>query len=120
MSGRTDGKRRRVLLLTPLLLAQAPRPDAAGVIDQLDVARAMLCGDCDNDLEREGVNRPARRSMIGSDKLVTAREMLDEAPGLPGAVAALGHIARALEHLESWDEAAAIGAIEAAMAVLRR
>lgn len=59
------------------------------------------------------MNRPARRSMIGSDKLVTAREMLDEAPGLAGAAAALGHISRALEHLESWDEAVAIGAIEA-------
>lgn len=111
--------RRRLLLVAPLLPAQAPAPDAAPVIDQLRFARAMLCGDCDNDLEREGVNRPARRSMIGADKLATARAMLDAAPSLPGAAAARRHIGRALEVLEYWDEAAAISAIEAAIATLQ-
>lgn len=119
MSGWIDGSRRRVLLLSPLLLAQRQPPEAARVIDQLLFARAMLCGDCDNDLEREGVNRPARRSMIGADKLITAREMLDAAPGLPGAAAARDFIVRALDHLETLGEAPAIGAIDAAIAALR-
>lgn len=112
--------RRRLLPAMPLLLAQAPAPHAAPVIDQLRFAQAMLCGDCDNDLEREGVNRPARRSMIGADKLATARAMLDAAPSLPGAAAARHHIGRALELLEYWDEAEAIRAIEAAIAALRQ
>ena len=109
-----------VLLLTPMLAAQAPAPDAARIVAQLRDARAMLCARCDNDLEREGVNRPARRSMIGSDKLVMAREMLDAAPTLPGAAAAQRHITRALADLEYWDEAAGIRAIDAAIAALRR
>jgi len=100
------GMRRRVLLAAPCLLAQGPAPDAAAVIDQLRFARAMLCGDCDNDLEAEGVNRPARRAMIGSDKLVAARAMLDAAPTQHGAATAQRHIGQALEALESLDEAA--------------
>ncbi len=120
ISGWTDGKHRRVLLLTPLLVAQGPAPDATPVIDQLLFARAMLCADCDNDPAREGVNRPARRSMIGADKLATARGMLDAITGLPGAAAARGHIARALAGLETLDEAAGITAIDAAIAALRR
>ena len=117
MAGR---RRRALLLLAPLLAAQAPAPDAGRIIAQLRFARAMLCAACDNDLEREGVNRPARRSMLGADKLATARTMLDDAPALPGAAAAQRHIARALAGLEDLDEAAAMRAIDAAVAALRR
>ncbi|MEO3473546.1 hypothetical protein AAFN86_16890 [Roseomonas sp. CAU 1739] len=120
MSDRMGWRRRGLLLAAPLLAAQAPAPDAARIVAQLRDARAMLCGNCNNDLEREGVNRPARRSMIGSDKLITAREMLDDAPALPGAATAQRHIARALADLESWDEAAAMRAIDAAITALRR
>ena len=119
MSDRTEWRRRALLLAVPLLAAQAPAPDAARIIAQLRDARAMLCGRCTNDLEREGVNRPARRSMIGSDKLITAREMLDGAPALPGAAVARRHIAQALADLEGWDEAAGIRAIDAAIGALR-
>jgi hypothetical protein len=90
------------------------------VIAQLRFARAMLCGTCNDDLERDGVNRPARRSMIGSDKLLTAREMLDATPGLRGAAEARRQIDAAVGLLEGWDESAAIRAIDAAIRALRR
>ena len=110
--------RRRVLLATPILVAQAPGLDR--VVDQLLFARAMLCADCDNDLEREGVNRPARRSMIGADKLLTALEMLDAVPASPATAEARRHIDKALAYLDSMDEAEAMETIDLAVAALRR
>ena len=53
--------------------------------------------------------------MIGSDTLLTAREMLDAKPAAPDAGRARTHIAGALEDLESRDEAAAMRTIDSAL-----
>ncbi len=127
----THGLRRRAVLaaLAPLLLAQgpplpAPPPappgsDAAAVVAQLRFARDMLCARCSDDIERSGVNHPARRSMIGRDKLETARDMIVAAPGLPGAVPALRQVLYGIEVLHGQDEEAATAAIDAAIRAIQ-
>ncbi|MBP0465761.1 hypothetical protein J5Y09_17670 [Roseomonas sp. PWR1] len=113
--------RRRVLILAaPALLAQAPAPpDAAPVVAQLRFARDMLCPRCRDDIERSGVNHPARRSMIGRDKLETARDMIVAAPSLPGAVPALRQVLYGIEVLGGQDEEEATAAIDAAILAIR-
>lgn len=93
----------------------AAPPDARAAVAQLRFARAMLCARCDNGLERDGVNRPARRSMIGADKLAAARDMMAAAPALPGALPARRQLRYAIEALRDMDEALAIEAIDAAI-----
>jgi hypothetical protein len=96
--------------------ADAPvPPDARAVITQLRLARAMLCARCDDDIERSGVNHPARRSMIGRDKLETARDMIAAAPALPGALPAMRQVRHGIEVLGGQDEEEAIAAIDAAI-----
>jgi len=90
-------------------------PDARAVIAQLRFARDMLCPSCSDDIERSGVNHPARRSMIGRDKLETARDMIAAAPGLPGAVPALRQVLHGIEVLGAQDEGVATDAIDAAI-----
>jgi len=94
---------------------RAVAPEARQVIEQLRFARDMLCARCNDDIERSGVNHPARRSMIGRDKLETARDMIAAAPGLPGAVPALRQVRHGIEVLEGQDEGEAIAAIDAAI-----
>lgn len=86
-------RRRALILALPALLAQAPaRPDAAPVVAQLRLARDMLCARCVDDIERSGVNHPARRSLMGRARLQMARDMIVAAPALPGAVPALRQV----------------------------
>jgi hypothetical protein len=113
-------RRRALILAAPALLAQAPAaPDAAAVVAQLRFARDMLCARCIDDIERSGVNRPARRSMIGRDKLETARDMIVAAPSLPGAVPALRQVLYGIEVLGAQDEEGATAAIDAAIVAIR-
>lgn len=113
-------RRRALILSVPALLAQAPAPtDAAPVVAQLRFARDMLCARCVDDIERSGVNHPARRSMLGRDKLETARDMILAAPALPGAVPALRQVLYGIEVLGGQDEGEATAAIDAAIVALR-
>jgi hypothetical protein len=96
--------------------AAAPAPaDARGVIAQLRQARAMLCARCDDDMERTGVNHPARRSMMGRAGLERARDMIAAAPALPGAVPAMRQLRHGIEVLGSQEEEEAMAAIDAAI-----
>jgi hypothetical protein len=90
-------------------------PEAHGIIAQLRFARDMLCARCSDDIERSGVNHPARRSMIGRDKLETARDMIAAAPALPGAVPAMRQLRHGIDVLGSQEEEEAIAAIDAAI-----
>jgi hypothetical protein len=94
--------------------APAP-PDARAVVAQLRLSRDLLCARCDDDMERTGVNHPARRSMMGRAGLERARDMIALAPGLPGAVPAMRQLRHGIEVLESQDEGEAIAAIDAAI-----
>lgn len=94
-------------------------PDMAAVIAQLRQARAMLCPRCVDDIERSGVNHPARRSMIGRDKLETARDMIAATPALPGAVPALRQVLYGIEVLGHQDEEDAAEAIDAAIRAIQ-
>ena len=102
-----------------LLGAQAPAPGLAAAREALESARAMLCGDCDNDIEAEGVNRPMRRAVAAENWMARAEEALEPFASSGQAVAARAAMARAREALESLDEGAAISALEAASAALR-
>lgn len=98
--------------------APAP-PEARAVIEQLRRARAWLCPRCSDDIERSGVNLPSLRSINGSGGLMTARDMIQAAPGLPGAVPALRQIRYGIEVLESYGEDEATWAIDAAIVALQ-
>jgi hypothetical protein len=95
--------------------AAAAPANARGVITQLRLARAMLCARCDDDMERTGVNHPARRSMMGRAGLERAREMIAAAPALPGAVPAMRQVRHGIEVLGSQEEEEAMAAIDAAI-----
>jgi hypothetical protein len=96
--------------------AAAPAPaDARAVVAQLRLSRDLLCARCDDDMERTGVNHPARRSMMGRAGLESARDMIALAPGLPGAVPAMRQLRHGIDVLGSQDEEEAIAAIDAAI-----
>jgi hypothetical protein len=122
VGGGVQAARRAGLALAAgwLLGAQSvpPGPDAAR--EALAAARAMLCADCDNDIEAEGVNRPMRRAYAALNWVARAEEALRPlaAAGDAGARGAMAGIAQAREALESVDEGAAIRALEAASAAL--
>ncbi|BDG74691.1 hypothetical protein [Roseomonas fluvialis] len=90
-------------------------PEARAIIAQLRFARDMLCARCNDDIERSGVNHPARRSMIGRDKLQTARDMIAAAPSLPGAVPAMRQVRHGIDVLGWQEEEEAMAAIDAAI-----
>jgi hypothetical protein len=129
MAGRVGVVRRRAVLAGMLATlaagrgaqaqpagAAAPAPaDARGIVTQLRLARALLCARCDDDIERSGVNHPARRSMMGRAGLERARDMIAAAPALPGAVPAMRQLRHGIEVLGSQEEEEAIAAIDAAI-----
>lgn len=90
-------------------------PDARAIITQLRQARALLCARCDDDMERSGVNHPARRSMMGRAGLERARDMIAAAPSLPAAVPAMRQVRHGIDVLGSQEEEEAIAAIDAAI-----
>ncbi len=103
-----------------MLCAQAAPQGMAEARDALGSARAMLCADCANDIEAEGVNRPMRRAYAALNWMARAEAALRPlaASGEAGAAAALVRVAQAREALESVDEGAAIIALEAASAAI--
>jgi hypothetical protein len=94
-------------------------PEARGVIAQLRMARGWLCPRCSDDIERSGVNLPSLRSINSGGKLMTARDMIEASPGLPGAVPALRQLRYGIEVLESYGEDEATWAIDAAIVALQ-
>jgi hypothetical protein len=121
-----DVPRRRAMLAVGFAAAVARRraeaqpaapapPDARAVIAQLRLARGMLCPRCRDDIERSGVNHPARRSIFGGGALETARDMIAAAPELPGRLPALRQVLYAIEVLRGQDEEEGAWAIDAAI-----
>ncbi len=102
-------------LLAAMLVAVAPGRAAAGVSPittaegHLRFALAVLCARCANDVEAEGVNRPMRRAIVAGPALEAARDAVEIAmqSGNHRPAAAGRPIARALQALESVDEAMA-------------
>ncbi len=98
----------------PVVAAPAP-PDARAIIAQLRLARDILCPRCSDDIERSGVNHPARRSIFGRGALERARDMLAAAPDLPGQVPAMRQVLYGIEALGGQDEEDGAEAITAAI-----
>lgn len=94
-------------------------PEARAVIEQLRAARAILCPTCSDDIERSGVNHPARRSIFGGGSLERARDMIRAAPDLPGRVPALRQVLHGIEALGGQDEQGGAAAIDAAIVALQ-
>ena len=118
--------RRRWLTVALAMAVVCPAPARAegearanAVIAQLRLARAMLCARCVDDIERSGVNHPARRSLMGAGKLVAVRDMIEATPDLPGAVPALRQVLFGIEVLGYQDEEDATAAIDAAIRAIR-
>ncbi len=91
-------------------VAQSASPSPRRLLEE---ARAFLCARCSNDVEAEGVNRPMRRAMLAEGTLRQARAAVGDRPRVTAP------IDRALAALESLDEAAAIRAINKALAAMR-
>lgn len=104
-----------------LLLASLAMPAwAATPMEQLRLARDVLCPRCDNDIEAEGVNRPVRRVMLALGALSEAERGLDAAiaQGATAWRAARPALRQARSALDAMDEPAAHRALGRAVRIL--
>lgn len=81
------------------------------MIEELRFARGLLCADCDDGIGRDGVNRPARRSLLAQAVLRRARDRLPR-------TAAQRRVGAAIDLLDSHEEEGAMREIDAALAAL--